>query len=58
MGRFMKDTDNSVHEENFENSQGDWLETIFKAAEDKDKEVGEITPQCNLDDEHCEACSG
>lgn len=57
MKGYMKNTPASEHEKNFEESAPDWMEDIVKEAEKRDKEVGEITPQCNLDDnEDCLYC--
>lgn len=57
MRGYMKNTDTEKLEKDFEGSSFDWMENIVKAAEEKDNEVGEIIPQCDLENpETCENC--
>lgn len=53
---YLKETKAEKLEKDFEESAGDWLEEITKEAEKRQEEVGEITPQCNLDDDECLSC--
>ena len=53
----MSRKNKSLEEAGKEFENENWMEQMMKAAEEMDEIVGEIE-SCNLDDEHCESCSG